>query len=69
MTWTRNKAETLALPIDALALLILRDYKASDGWNWQNWMRSAEQQGTARDRDVGRASAGRDGGQQEPGLT
>ncbi|WSJ72699.1 TIGR02391 family protein [Amycolatopsis sp. NBC_01307] len=55
MTWTRPKAETLALPIDALALLILHDYKAGDGWNWQNWMRGAEQQGTARDREIGRA--------------
>lgn len=57
MTWTLPKAETLALPIDALALLILRDYKAGDGWNWQNWMRSAEQLGTARDREIGRALA------------
>jgi uncharacterized protein (TIGR02391 family) len=55
MTWTRPRAETLALPIDALALLILHDYKAGDGWNWQNWMRGAEQQGTARDREIGRA--------------
>jgi uncharacterized protein (TIGR02391 family) len=55
MTWTRSRAETLALPIDALALLILHDYKAGDGWNWQNWMRGAEQQGTARDREIGRA--------------
>ncbi|MGV9365630.1 TIGR02391 family protein [Amycolatopsis sp. NPDC003731] len=55
MTWTRPRVETLALPIDALALLILRDYKAGDGWNWQNWMRGAEQQGTARDREIGRA--------------
>ncbi|GHG00186.1 MULTISPECIES: TIGR02391 family protein [Amycolatopsis] len=55
MTWTRPRAETLALPIDALALLMLHDYKAGDGWNWQNWMRGAEQQGTARDREIGRA--------------
>ncbi|SFW74539.1 hypothetical protein [Amycolatopsis australiensis] len=41
MTWTRPRAETLALPIDALALLIVHDYKTGDGWNWQNWMRSA----------------------------
>ncbi len=45
MTWTRPRAETLALPIDALALLILHDYKTGDGWNWQNWTRDAEQRG------------------------
>ncbi|WP_406635835.1 TIGR02391 family protein [Amycolatopsis sp. WGS_07] len=57
MTWTLPKVQTLALPIDALALLILRDYKEGDGWNWQNWMRVAEQQGTAADREIGRALA------------
>lgn len=57
MTWTRNKQETLGLPIDALALLILQDYKSGHGWNWQNWMRGAEQQGTARDPDINAALA------------
>ena len=45
MTWTRGAAETTALPIDALALLVLKDYKSSGGWNWQNWMRGSEQRG------------------------
>ena len=49
MVWTRSNADTLELPIDALALLILRDYESAGGWNWQNWMREAEQQGSARD--------------------
>jgi hypothetical protein len=31
MTWTRNKQETLTLPIDALALLILDDYRSRRG--------------------------------------
>lgn len=52
MAWTRATVETLALPIDALALLILRDYEAAQGWNWQNWMRESEQYGSAADRDV-----------------
>lgn len=52
MTWDKSREETLGLPIDALALLILRDYKASNGWNWQNWMWEAEQHGTARDPHV-----------------
>jgi uncharacterized protein (TIGR02391 family) len=57
VTWTRSRADTLALPIDALALLILRDYDATDGWNWQNWMRVAEQQGTAHDPEISGALA------------
>lgn len=57
MTWTRSAQDTATLPVDALALLVLEDYVAVDGWNWQNWMRVAEQQGTARDPVVGRALA------------
>jgi hypothetical protein len=50
-----SKAETLALPIDALALLILRSYRDGNGWNWQNWMRGAEQHGTASDSAINAA--------------
>ena len=57
MAWTRPADETLALPIDALALLILDDYVTGGGWNWQNWMRESEQYGTAQDRDIGLALA------------
>jgi|GEM_PF-700968 len=57
MVWTRSNVETLALPIDALALLILHDYKSAGGWNWQNWMRGSEQQGTASDQGVSAALA------------
>ncbi|MDQ3764449.1 MAG: TIGR02391 family protein [Actinomycetota bacterium] len=57
MAWNRSKQETLALPINALALLILEDYKAGGGWNWQNWMRASEQQGTAREREISAALA------------
>jgi hypothetical protein len=49
MTWTRSRKDTIELPIDALALLVLEDYVAGNGWNWQNWMRGSEQHGTARD--------------------
>jgi hypothetical protein len=48
MAWTRTKQETLALSINALALLILQDDIASGGWNWQKWMRDSEQHGTGR---------------------
>jgi hypothetical protein len=33
MAWNRSKQETLALPINALALLILEDYATGGGWN------------------------------------
>jgi hypothetical protein len=49
MAWTRSRKDTIELPIDALALLVLQDYVAGNGWNWQNWMRESEQFGTARD--------------------
>ena len=55
MAWTRRRDDTTELPIDALALLVLQDYVAVDGWNWQNWMRESEQAGTARDPEIGLA--------------
>lgn len=55
VTWTTSKAETLALPIDALALLILRSYRDGSGWNWQSWVRGAEQYGNASDPDISAA--------------
>jgi hypothetical protein len=57
MTWTRSRKETTSLTIDALALLILEDYKLSDGRNWQNWMRIAEQEGTVGDPEISAALA------------
>ena len=45
----------MALPVDALALLILDDYRNGGGWNWQNWMRESEQYGTAADADINAA--------------
>ena len=57
MTWTRSAQDTLELSVDALALLVLRDYQAAGGWNWRNWMRAAEQNGTASEDSVGRALA------------
>ena len=52
VVWTRNREDTTELPINALALLVLEDYVAGDGWNWQNWMRESEQRGTARDPEI-----------------
>jgi hypothetical protein len=55
VTWSRTKHETLALPINALALLILHNYRAKNGWNWQNWMRESEHYGKARDPEINAA--------------
>jgi uncharacterized protein (TIGR02391 family) len=55
MAWQRDRPDTVELPIDALALLVLRDYDQVDGWNWQNWMRESEQFGTARDPEINSA--------------
>lgn len=52
MAWSRSKQETLALPVDALALLILRDYDQVRGWNWHTWMSESEHNGTARDQET-----------------
>jgi hypothetical protein len=53
VAWTRSREDTIELPIDALALLVLEDYVAGNGWSWQNWMPGSEQHGTARDPEIG----------------
>ena len=55
MAWNRSCEDTVELPIDALAILVLEDYVAGNGWNWQNWMRQSEQDGTAQDGEIGLA--------------
>lgn len=57
MAWNRPKPETLGLPINSLALLILKDFEEVNGWNWQNWMRESEQWGTGQDSEVNAALA------------
>ena len=52
MAWTRSREDTVELPIDALALLVLQDYVDGNGWNWQNWMLESKQRGTAHDPDI-----------------
>lgn len=52
MAWTRNQAETVALPVSAVALLILQDYLQVAGWNWDNWMTESVAHGTAADPEV-----------------
>jgi uncharacterized protein (TIGR02391 family) len=57
MAWTRGREETVGLPIDALALLVLENYVSGNGWNWQNWMRTSEQHGTGSDPEISLALA------------
>src|ERR671917_1684451 len=52
MAATQTTALDDTLPIDALALLVLQDYVAGNGWNWQSWMRESEQYGTAQDPEI-----------------
>jgi hypothetical protein len=47
-----SKQETLALPTNAPALMLLEDYQATEGYNWRNWMHESHQYGTgSRSRD------------------
>jgi uncharacterized protein (TIGR02391 family) len=55
MAWTMDESDTLGLPVDALALLILSDFKQTGGWNRDSWIKDSEQHGTARDKPVARA--------------
>ncbi|MET7295333.1 TIGR02391 family protein [Streptomyces griseoloalbus] len=40
--WTLEADEIVALPLDELALLVLRDAHANGEWNWGNWLISAQ---------------------------
>lgn len=55
MAWQHPVDATLAMPINSLAMEILRDFKASNGWNRGNWIKESQQNGTARGREVERA--------------
>ncbi|WP_432741797.1 TIGR02391 family protein [Streptomyces sp. JH002] len=39
--WTMEADEVVALPVDDLALRVLRDARDADEWNWHNWVRRA----------------------------
>jgi len=55
MAWHHPEKATLAMPINSLALEILRDYKQGGGWNRDNWMKESAQSGSAGSREVQRA--------------
>lgn len=55
MAWTHPVDVTLAMPINSLAIAILKDFHESGGWNRDNWIKESQQFGTAKGRDVERA--------------
>ncbi|MBW8482613.1 TIGR02391 family protein [Actinomadura parmotrematis] len=50
-SWELSPEEVLTLPLDELALHVLRDAKINGEWNWGNWLISAKQ-GYGRRPDV-----------------
>lgn len=54
MAWQHPVDATLTMPINSLAIEILRDFKASNGWNRDSWIKESQQWGTAQGRDVER---------------
>lgn len=51
VAWDLDASVILALPLDDLALRILKDARDNKEWNWQSWLISARQ-GYAGDRKV-----------------
>ena len=41
LPWTLTADETLSLPLDELALSVLRDAHANEEWNYRNWLMKA----------------------------
>ncbi|MEW2401991.1 TIGR02391 family protein [Streptomyces sp. NPDC046862] len=39
--WTLEADEIMALPVDDLALRVLKDARDNNEWNWQNWLKRA----------------------------
>jgi len=50
-SWELEAEEVLALPLDELALLVLRDAWVNEEWNWRNWILKAKE-GYPRRQDV-----------------
>lgn len=57
MPWQHPEDATLAMPINTLAMEILRDFKTQGGWNRDNWIKESQQSGTAKSDAVARALA------------
>ena len=41
--WTLNADEVVGMPLDELAMRVLVDFRAGNGWNWRNWLNAARQ--------------------------
>ena len=55
MAWKHPEDATLTMPINSLAMEILRDFEASSGWNRDNWIKVSRQRGTVQGRGMERA--------------
>lgn len=55
MAWGHPVDATLAMPINSLAIEILKDFKASGGWNRDSWIKESQQWGSAKGQEVERA--------------
>jgi uncharacterized protein (TIGR02391 family) len=53
MAWQHLPDATLKMPINTLAMEILRDF-APSGWNRDSWIKESQQRGTARGQEVER---------------
>lgn len=54
MAWQHPAGATLAMPINTLAMEILRDFNGG-GWNRDGWIKESQQYGTAQGREVEQA--------------
>jgi len=55
--WTLDADEVVALPVDELALLVLRDVRSNDEWHWRNWMNAVRQHAYPTRQDAQQALA------------
>jgi hypothetical protein len=57
VTWHLTDEQTQALPLNELALEILRDFASGGGWNRHNWLNEAAQFGAAKRKESLRSLA------------
>lgn len=57
MAWKASEEETLSLPISELSMRVLRDFRESEGWNRDSWVKESQQWGSVRSPKMTRALA------------
>lgn len=57
MAWTRSLRDTLSLPLNSLAMEVLRDFRAGGGWNRDSWIKGTVQTGAVSGPAVEKAFA------------